>query len=85
METHLEAELSVRRTLERYMRFNDDKRLDQILPLFAADAVYRVAGRTMTGHAQISALLDRGLAMSSVSLAFNSSGVLARASMPRSA
>jgi hypothetical protein len=51
----LQDELLVRRTLERYMRYNDDRRLDQILALFAPDAVYRVAGRIYTGHDQIRA------------------------------
>jgi 3-phenylpropionate/cinnamic acid dioxygenase small subunit len=51
-------ELGVRRTLEHYMRYNDDKRLDQILPLFASDAIYRVAGRTMVGHEAISAFFE---------------------------
>jgi 3-phenylpropionate/cinnamic acid dioxygenase small subunit len=46
-------ELAVRRTLERYMRFNDDRRLDDILALFAPDAVYQVGGRKMTGLDEI--------------------------------
>jgi hypothetical protein len=48
-------EIAVRRTLERYMRYNDDRRLDDIMTLFAPDAVYRVAGRMMTGHDEIRA------------------------------
>jgi 3-phenylpropionate/cinnamic acid dioxygenase small subunit len=50
-------EVAVRRTLERYMRANDDKDLDRILELFAPDAVYRVAGGQFVGHEKIAAFL----------------------------
>jgi 3-phenylpropionate/cinnamic acid dioxygenase small subunit len=39
-----EDELFIRRMLEQYARFNDDRALDRLLALFAPDAIYRVAG-----------------------------------------
>ena len=52
-------ELLIRRTLERYMRFNDDGDLDRILKLFAPDAVYRVGGEELVGQAAIGKFLSR--------------------------
>jgi hypothetical protein len=45
-----EDELFIRRMLEQYMRFNDDRALDRLLSLFAPDAIYRVAGGEYVGH-----------------------------------
>jgi 3-phenylpropionate/cinnamic acid dioxygenase small subunit len=53
----LHDEVLVRRTLERYMRFNDDKDLDRVLTLFAPDAVYRVGGGEFVGHDEIADFL----------------------------
>lgn len=53
MNPNLEEELKIRRVMERYMRWNDDRRLDRMLTLFTPDAKYRVAGVLYEGHAQI--------------------------------
>jgi hypothetical protein len=50
MDYVTEDELFIRRMLEQYMRFNDDRALDRILPLFAPDAIYRVGGKEHIGH-----------------------------------
>jgi ketosteroid isomerase-like protein len=46
---------AIRELLERYMRFNDDGDLDNIIELFEPDARYQVVGRVMQGHAEIRA------------------------------
>jgi 3-phenylpropionate/cinnamic acid dioxygenase small subunit len=51
-------ELAIRRLLERYMRADDDRRLDDMLALFHPEATYRVAGATHTGHAEIRRFLE---------------------------
>ena len=57
MNRTLEDELLIRRTMERYMRYNDDRALDRIVSLFTADAVYRVVGEEHVGHDAIRAFL----------------------------
>jgi hypothetical protein len=56
---NMAEELLVRRTLERYMRFNDDRDLDRILELFAPDAVYRVGGEELVGREAIGKFLSQ--------------------------
>jgi 3-phenylpropionate/cinnamic acid dioxygenase small subunit len=53
IDASLADELAIRRVMERYMRFNDDQRLDAMLPLFTEDAIYRVGGVVYVGHEQI--------------------------------
>jgi 3-phenylpropionate/cinnamic acid dioxygenase small subunit len=43
-------ELQIRRLLEQYMRYNDDRALDRLLSLFTSDAIYRVGGGEHVGH-----------------------------------
>jgi 3-phenylpropionate/cinnamic acid dioxygenase small subunit len=57
MSGSLEDELLIRRTLERYMRYNDDRALDRLVALFTPDAVYRVGGGEHVGHEAIRAFL----------------------------
>ena len=57
MNRTLEDELLIRRTMERYMRYNDDRALDRVVSLFTADAVYRVVGEEHVGHEAIRAFL----------------------------
>jgi 3-phenylpropionate/cinnamic acid dioxygenase small subunit len=50
-------ELQIRRLLERYMRYDDDRDLDAMLSVFAPDATYRVAGGVYHGHEEIEQFL----------------------------
>jgi hypothetical protein len=50
MQEVSQDELAIRRLLEQYMRFNDDRALDRLVSLFAPDAVYRVGGGEHVGH-----------------------------------
>jgi hypothetical protein len=43
-------ELQIRRLLEQYMRYNDDRALDRLVSLFTPDAIYRVGGGEHVGH-----------------------------------
>jgi len=54
-----EDELFIRRLLEQYMRFNDDRDLDRMMTVFAPDAVYRVGGGEHVGHDAISAFFSK--------------------------
>jgi hypothetical protein len=54
-----EDELFIRRMLEQYMRFNDDRALDRLVSLFAPDAIYRVGGGEHIGHDGIREFLGR--------------------------
>jgi hypothetical protein len=45
----IEDEFMIRRTLERYMRHDDDRSLTKMLTLFHDDAIYRVAGEIFVG------------------------------------
>lgn len=57
MNAALEDEFLIRRVLEHYMRYNDDRAIDRLLSLFAEDAIYRVAGREYVGHEEMRSFL----------------------------
>jgi ketosteroid isomerase-like protein len=46
-------ELFIRRMLERYMRFHDDRVLDGVVSVFAPEAVFRTAGQVLDGREEI--------------------------------
>jgi ketosteroid isomerase-like protein len=57
VDRQTQDEAGIRRTLERYMRADDDRSLDGMVSCFAPDAVYRVMGREFQGHDGIRAFL----------------------------
>ena len=59
MNAVTEDELFIRRMLEQYMRFNDDRALDRLVSLFAPNAIYRVGGHEHVGHDGIREFLGR--------------------------
>lgn len=59
MQAVTDDELFIRRMLEQYMRFNDDRALDRLLSLFAPDAIFRFAGGEHVGHDAIREVLGR--------------------------
>jgi 3-phenylpropionate/cinnamic acid dioxygenase small subunit len=57
MTSRRDDEYDIRRLLEHYMRYDDDRNLSGMLSVFEPDAMYRVMGQEFVGHDAIDAFL----------------------------
>jgi hypothetical protein len=53
MDGVTQDELFIRRMLERYMRFHDDRVLDGVVSVFAPEALFRTGGKAFAGREEI--------------------------------